>query len=62
MTTYMGFTKETYKENLAGYQAQHSRSLMDDSWITPKDVLEKLMIDAKYIIDNWDDITRLEGE
>ena len=60
--TYMGFTKETYRENLAGYQAQHSRSLMTDTWITPKDVLERLIADAEAILASWDELQDIEGD
>ncbi len=62
MTTYMGFTKETYRENLAGYQAQHSRGLMTDTWITPRDVLDRLIGDAEYILANWDEVIATEGD
>jgi len=54
--TYMGYTKETYRENLAGYQAQHSRGLMTDTWITPKNILERLIYEAEIIIETWDDL------
>ena len=60
--TYMGFTKETYRENLAGYQAQHSRGLMTDTWITPKDILERLIADAEAILASWDELQDIEGD
>ena len=52
-TTYLGFNRATYIENLAGFQAQHSRGLMTGTWITPQEFLEKHIAECQFIIDNW---------
>jgi len=54
METYAGLTKEYYRESLAGFQAQHSRSLMSDTWITPREILERIIAEHTGILDNWD--------
>ena len=51
---YLGYTKATYMENLAGFQAQHSRGLMTDTWITPRVFLEKTIAEIEQILSNWD--------
>ena len=52
--TYLGYTRATYMENLAGFQAQHSRGLMTDTWITPRYFLEKTIAEIENILSNWD--------
>jgi len=54
METYAGLTKEYYRESLAGFQAQHSRSLMSETWITPREILERIIAEHTGILDNWD--------
>jgi hypothetical protein len=54
METYAGLTKEYYRESLAGFQNQHSRSLMSDTWITPQDILERIIFEHQGILDNWE--------
>lgn len=54
METYAGLTKEYYRESLAGFQAQHSRSLMSDTWITPREILERIIAEHTGILENWD--------
>ena len=53
-TTYLGFTRDAYITNLAGFQAQHSRGLMTDTWITPREFLEKHIAECEMILNNWD--------
>ncbi len=53
METYAGLTKDYYRESLAGFQAQHSRSLMSETWITPRDILERIIAEHTGILDNW---------
>ena len=59
--TYLGYTRATYVENLAGFQAQHSRGLMTDTWITPRYFLEKTIAEIELILEQWDTLATQEA-
>ena len=62
MQTYAGLTKAYYVESLRGFQNQHSVSLLKDSWITPRDILERIIKEQEYILDSWEDISVDDAE